>query len=151
MPLFISYPPPCLKRSSLNARISCLQSAFQRRRKQPAAGPALFVATPHDPESATWTNERPTPPELRRLVAYARSSAALLSQQIAGLSDDARWHSLFRTPLGAYDFLILLRTEALPHPHRTLFPTAEALGVDHRVRLPAQRLWSSAGASLSVR
>ncbi|GAQ85560.1 U3 small nucleolar RNA-associated protein 22 [Klebsormidium nitens] len=109
-----------------------IQAAFQRSRKQPATGPALFLATPHDPESATWTNKRPTPGELRRLVAYARSSAALLSQQIADHSDDDRWQSAFRTPLGVYEFLVLLRRDALPHPQRTLFPAEEALGTDHR-------------------
>jgi hypothetical protein len=75
------------------------------------------------------------PSELRRLVAYAKSSVALLSQQIEGQPDEDRWQSVFRTPLTVYDFLVLLRKEALPYPLRTLFPAADALNRTPQVNL----------------
>ncbi|QCD91028.1 U3 small nucleolar RNA-associated protein 22 [Vigna unguiculata] len=78
-----------------------------------SVGPAMFLAT-----------------ELKRLVAYARSSANLLTkltfQEEIG---PYRWECLFRTPLNNYDAVILLHKDNLPYPQRLLFPSEVNHGI----------------------
>ncbi|KAJ7523478.1 hypothetical protein O6H91_18G051300 [Diphasiastrum complanatum] len=88
--------------------------------KDDIAGPAMYIATPYDLESATWTRTSPSSLELKRMVAYAKSSAELLNGNIT--ADANRWQSLFRTPLQCYNLLIRLQRKALPFPNRILFP-----------------------------
>ncbi|KAK6922708.1 Nrap protein, domain 6, partial [Dillenia turbinata] len=86
--------------------------------------PAMFLATNYDKASEAWTVESPNPLELKRLVAYARSSANLLTKLM--LEDEIgayRWECLFRTPLSNFDAVVLLHKDKLPYPKRLLFPS----------------------------
>ncbi|KAL6222410.1 hypothetical protein ACLB2K_005802 [Fragaria x ananassa] len=85
---------------------------------------AMFLATAYDKASEAWTRFSPNSVELKRLVAYAGSSANLLTKLILeDQSDSYRWECLFRTPLNNYDAVILLHREKLPYPQRLLFPS----------------------------
>ncbi|KAK7342302.1 hypothetical protein VNO80_25249 [Phaseolus coccineus] len=68
--------------------------------------------------------------KLKRLVAYARSRANLLTkltfQEEIG---PYRWESLFRTPLNNYDAVIILHKDNLPYPQRLLFPSEVNHGI----------------------
>ncbi|BBN14117.1 U3 small nucleolar RNA-associated protein 22 [Marchantia polymorpha subsp. ruderalis] len=85
-------------------------------------GPAMFIATAYDLSSETWTRDSPNVKGLKRLVAYAKSSSALLSSMIMSHDSSAKWQTLFRTPLNCYDAIALLHEQSLPHPSRLLFP-----------------------------
>ncbi|KDP42811.1 hypothetical protein JCGZ_23753 [Jatropha curcas] len=86
--------------------------------------PAMFLATCYDKASEAWTRFSPNSLELKRLVAYARSSANLLSRLVLeDHTDSYRWECLFRTPLNNYDAVILLHGDRLPYPQRLLFPS----------------------------
>ncbi|XP_022856582.1 nucleolar protein 6 [Olea europaea var. sylvestris] len=86
--------------------------------------PAMFIATAYDKASEAWTRASPTAAELRRLAAYAASSAKLLTSLIMqNLNDSYRWECLFRTPLNNYNAVILLHRDKLPFPHHLLFPS----------------------------
>ncbi|CAH9146997.1 unnamed protein product [Cuscuta epithymum] len=88
------------------------------------ARPSMFLATKYDLMSEAWTISSPTVTELKRLVAYATSSANLLTKLI--LQDDYDsygWKCLFRTPLNKYDAVVLLHRDKLPYPHHLLFPS----------------------------
>lgn len=93
--------------------------------------PALYIATPIDALESVWTSDTwdgsvtgPSRQLLRRMVAFARSSLAVLadmSQQPTlraleeggdDLAVDPK--ALFRTPTGDYDLLIHLKPEACP-------------------------------------
>ncbi|KAG2376103.1 uncharacterized protein HKW66_Vig0157430 [Vigna angularis] len=95
-----------------------------------SVGQAMFLATVYDKESEAWTGLSPSGMELRRLVAYARSSANLLTkltfQEEFG---PYRWECLFRTPLNNYDAVILLHKDNLPYPQRLLFPSEVNHGI----------------------
>lgn len=82
---------------------------------------AMFIATPYDMRSHTWTALSPSCMTLKRLVAYARTSAELLSKLIKGETPE-KWHSLFRTPLNLYDVILKIQPSKLAHPLRVLFP-----------------------------
>ncbi|PON74894.1 Nrap protein [Parasponia andersonii] len=85
---------------------------------------AMFVATVYDRSSEAWTRFSPNSSELKRLVAYARSSANLLTKLVLeDHSDSLRWEGLFRTPLNNFDAVVLLHRDKLPHPQRLLFPS----------------------------
>lgn len=86
--------------------------------------PAMFLATSYDKSSEAWTRSSPNLSELKRLVAYARSSANLLSKLILhDQIDSYRWECLFRTPLNNYDAVVLIHRDRLPYPHHLLFPS----------------------------
>ncbi|KAI9164874.1 hypothetical protein LWI28_003798 [Acer negundo] len=86
--------------------------------------PAMFLATAYDKESEAWTRFSPTSMELKRLAAYARSSANLLTKLVLeDQTDSYRWECLFRTPLNNYDAVVLLHRDKLPYPQRLLFPS----------------------------
>nr|ADN34232.1 nucleolar RNA-associated protein [Cucumis melo subsp. melo] len=86
--------------------------------------PAMFLATAYDKASEAWTKFSPKVSELKRLAAYARSSADLLTRLILQHQvDSCLWESLFRTPLTNYDAVILLHRDKLPYPQRLLFPS----------------------------
>lgn len=100
---------------------------FLLRRKsqgenEQAVGPVMFLATVYDKASEAWTGLSPSALELKRLVAYARSSANLLMkltfQEEIG---PYRWECLLRTPLNNYDAIILLHKDKLAYPQRLLF------------------------------
>ncbi|KAG9136046.1 hypothetical protein Leryth_021273 [Lithospermum erythrorhizon] len=86
--------------------------------------PAMFVATPYDKASEAWTRFSPTYMDLKRLAAYATSSASLLSKLILqNQFDSHKWECLFRTPLNNYDAVVLLHRDRLPYPSNLLFPS----------------------------
>ncbi|KAG8659917.1 nucleolar protein 6 isoform X2 [Manihot esculenta] len=86
--------------------------------------PSMFLATSYDKASEAWTRFAPNSLELKRLVAYARSSASLLTRLVLeDQTDSCRWECLFRTPLNNYDAVILLHADRLPYPQRLLFPS----------------------------
>ncbi|XP_057772992.1 uncharacterized protein LOC130992396 [Salvia miltiorrhiza] len=93
------------------------------------AKPAMFLATSYDKESEAWTTQSPTAAELKRLAAYAASSANFLTNIIMkNQLDSYGWESLFRTPLNNYNAVILLHRDKLPYPNRLLFPSEVKLG-----------------------
>ncbi|KAB5547640.1 hypothetical protein DKX38_011046 [Salix brachista] len=86
--------------------------------------PAMFLATSYDKASEAWTRLSPNILELKRLVAYARSSANLLTRLVfQDQTESYRWECLFCTPLTNYDAVILLHGDRLPYPQRLLFPS----------------------------
>ncbi|XP_022152358.1 nucleolar protein 6 [Momordica charantia] len=94
------------------------------------ASPAMFLATAYDKASEAWTTFFPKPLELKRLVAYARSSADLLTRLIVQQQVDSyQWECIFRTPLTNYDAVILLHRDKLPYPQRLLFPSELNQGI----------------------
>ncbi|KAB1213028.1 Nucleolar protein 6 [Morella rubra] len=85
---------------------------------------AMFLAAAYDKASEAWTSFSPNLLELKRLVAYARSSANLLTKLILEEQIGSyKWECLFRTPLNNYDAVILLHRDKLPYPQRLLFPS----------------------------
>ncbi|CAJ1930137.1 unnamed protein product [Sphenostylis stenocarpa] len=89
-----------------------------------SVGPAMFLATVYDKESEAWTGLSPSGMELKRLVAYARSSTNLLTKlAFQEETGPYRWECLFRTPLNNYDAVIILHKDKLPYPQRLLFPS----------------------------
>ncbi|KAL0679227.1 hypothetical protein Bca4012_007208 [Brassica carinata] len=85
---------------------------------------AMFLAAPYDKASEAWTSLSPNLSELKRLVAYARSSANVLSKLVLQEHNDSvQWECLFRTPLNNYDAVVLLHREKIPYPHHLLFPS----------------------------
>lgn len=89
-----------------------------------AVDPPMFIGTAYDKASEAWTRSSPNFLELKRLVAYARSSANLLTKLILNDQIDTyRWECLFRTPLSNYDAVILLHRNKLPYPQHLLFPS----------------------------
>ncbi|XP_019423401.1 PREDICTED: nucleolar protein 6 isoform X2 [Lupinus angustifolius] len=98
---------------------------LQRKKGQgEIIGPVMFLATVYDKASEAWTGLSPSAPELKRLVAYARSSADLLTKlTFQEETGPYRWECLFRTPLNNYDAVILLNGDKLPYPQRLLFPS----------------------------
>ncbi|XP_044469095.1 nucleolar protein 6 [Mangifera indica] len=101
--------------------------------------PVMFLATAYDKRSEAWTRNSPNSMELKRLVAYARSSANLLSKLISeNQIDSYRWECLLRTPLNNYDAVVLLHRDRLPYPHRLLFPSEVNKG-KHVVRGDASK------------
>eukprot|EP00898_Chlorokybus_atmophyticus_P007576 jgi/Chlat1/781/Chrsp104S01309 len=102
-----------------------VDARFDIKRKLPGGGPAMFIATPQDKESNSWTRHRPDTDVLKRLNAYARTSSQLLQQLIERNEISGKaWLRLFRTPLVSYDALLHLRREALPRWQQTLFSTS---------------------------
>lgn len=89
-------------------------------------GPAMYITTSYDHEHSVWTLKEPTTESLKRIIAYAKSSALLLTSSV-NFEDNSSWQSLFCTPLSVNDAVILLRPGALPHPERVLFPAREQL------------------------
>ncbi|KAL0343289.1 UNVERIFIED_CONTAM: Nucleolar protein 6 [Sesamum angustifolium] len=86
--------------------------------------PAMFLATAYDKESEAWTGQSPTAADLRRLAAYATSSANFFTNIIMNNQIDSYGcERLFRTPLNNYNAVILLHRDKLPYPHRLLFPS----------------------------
>ncbi|KAG8478251.1 hypothetical protein CXB51_028141 [Gossypium anomalum] len=91
---------------------------------------AMFLATAYDKASEAWTRCSPNPLELKRLAAYARSSASLLTKLILQNQTDSRgWECLLRTPLSLYDAVILLHGDRLPYPKRLLFTSELDQGI----------------------
>ncbi|KAL9273669.1 Pyridine nucleotide-disulfide oxidoreductase domain-containing protein [Drosera capensis] len=85
---------------------------------------AMFLATIYDKQSEAWAYLSPTPLELKRLVAYARSSGNLLTQLISQHQNDSiGWERLFQTPLNNYDAVVLLHGNKLAHPERCRLPS----------------------------
>lgn len=88
------------------------------------AEPAMFLATSYDKSSEAWTKISPKMTVLKRLIAYARSSAELLSTLILqGQTGAYTWECLFRTPLNHFDAVVLLHQDKLAYPQRLLFPS----------------------------
>ncbi|KAL8044894.1 hypothetical protein ABFX02_08G076200 [Erythranthe guttata] len=86
--------------------------------------PAMFLATNYDKESEAWTRQSPTATDIKRLAAYATSSANFLTNIIMkNQTDSYGWECLFRTPLNNYNAVILLHRDKLPHPRSLLFPS----------------------------
>ncbi|KAG2615037.1 hypothetical protein PVAP13_3NG027500 [Panicum virgatum] len=85
--------------------------------------PAMFLATSYDKASEAWTKQSPSKSVLKRMAAYAKSSAELLTNLILnGQSGQYTWECLFRTPMSNYDAVILLHHEKLCCPSHVLFP-----------------------------
>lgn len=101
-----------------------IDEKFMLSRKASDASPSMFLATTYDKASEAWTLPSPNSYELRKLVAYARCSANLLTKLILeDQTESRRWECLFRTPLDKYDALIVLHSNRLAFPQRLLFPS----------------------------
>ncbi|XP_020099122.1 nucleolar protein 6 isoform X1 [Ananas comosus] len=84
---------------------------------------AMFLATSYDKTSEAWTKYSPNKLVLKRIAAYARSSADLLTNLILqGPSGPYTWECVFRTPLNNYDAVVLLHRDKLSRPRHLLFP-----------------------------
>ncbi|KAH0971237.1 hypothetical protein GBA52_023393 [Prunus armeniaca] len=95
-----------------------------------SVNPAMFLATAYDKASEAWTRFSPNSMELKRLMAYAGSSANFLTKLISEDHNDSyRWECLFKTPLNNYDAVILLHGDKLPYPQRLLFSSELNQGV----------------------
>uniref|UniRef100_A0A7N0T892 Nucleolar protein 6 n=1 Tax=Kalanchoe fedtschenkoi TaxID=63787 RepID=A0A7N0T892_KALFE len=91
--------------------------------------PAMYLATAYDKTSEAWTGSSPNSSELKRLMAYARSSADLLTKLVLNAQMGSyQWECLFRTPLNNYDAVVLLHRDKLPYPQYLLFPSEMSLG-----------------------
>ncbi|KAH7300451.1 hypothetical protein KP509_24G063300 [Ceratopteris richardii] len=97
--------------------------------------PAMFIASPYDMRSRTWTVASPDQFSLKRLVAYARTSAELLEKLIEGDMPE-RWPSIFCTPSNLYDIILKVQPQRLSHPHRVLFPVDVKSRVKVTVKAP---------------
>ncbi|KAI0493308.1 hypothetical protein KFK09_027585 [Dendrobium nobile] len=81
--------------------------------------PAMFLATTYDKISEI----------LKRMAAYARSSADLLTKLILqGQNGPYTWECLFRTPMNNYDAVVILHPDKLSYPQRLLFPSSISHG-----------------------
>ncbi|KAF3447128.1 hypothetical protein FNV43_RR12308 [Rhamnella rubrinervis] len=105
-----------------------------RRKAYEASGQTLdsvmFLATTYDKLSEAWTMFSPNSSDLKRLVAYARSSASLMTKLVLeDCRDSYRWECLYRTPLNNFDAVILLHRDKLPYPQRLLFPSELNQGI----------------------
>ncbi|KAL6952077.1 hypothetical protein U1Q18_040933 [Sarracenia purpurea var. burkii] len=107
----------------INEKFLSTRKAYEENRLN--ISPAVFLATAYDKASEAWTRSSPSSSELKRLVAYARSSADLLAKLVLQDQqlDSYRWECLFRTPLSNYDAVVLLHRDRLPYPQRLLFPS----------------------------
>ncbi|KAG6402464.1 hypothetical protein SASPL_134658 [Salvia splendens] len=111
-----------------------INESFMSNRKQYEgnmhnAKPAMFLATSYDKESEAWTMQSPTVAELKRLAAYATSSANSLTNVVMKNQLDAYgWERLFCTPLNNYNAVVLLHRDKLPYPNRLMFPSEVKLG-----------------------
>ncbi|KAK8923513.1 hypothetical protein KSP39_PZI019873 [Platanthera zijinensis] len=91
--------------------------------------PAMFLASTYDKKSEAWTKISPNDEILRRMAAYAQSSADLLTKLILqGQNGPYTWECLFRTPMNNYDAVVLLHREKLSYPHHLLFPSTISHG-----------------------
>ncbi|PKU81278.1 nucleolar protein 6 [Dendrobium catenatum] len=91
--------------------------------------PAMFLATTYDKTSEAWTKCLPNGEILKRMAAYARSSADLLTKLILqGQNGPYTWECLFRTPMNNYDAVVILHPDKLPYPQRLLFPSSISHG-----------------------
>ncbi|CAK9267471.1 unnamed protein product [Sphagnum jensenii] len=130
--------------ADLDRIVSQFESVRRKFQGGEGGGPAMYISTPYDSVSKTWTQHSPSPAVLKRLIAYAKSSADLIVSLIKGEEDDSRWLSVFRTPLTCYDALILFHPEALPHPSRTLFqPEVHSKAVIKRAPVEGISPWVS--------
>lgn len=107
-------------RGQIMYQFTAKRKEFQREVVANKGGAAMYIATPYDLESESWTSLLPDNQVVKRLIAYARSSSELLTNLINGKIHD-RWESLFRTPLECYDALIQLHMDKLAYPHQILF------------------------------
>eukprot|EP00850_Spirogloea_muscicola_P007141 SM000035S13121 [mRNA] locus=s35:545349:553633:- [translate_table: standard] len=149
-PLIVDFAGKFLARDWADVRrrfdSSAAGSAGSRRR------PAMPIATSYDLEASAWTSDRPTAEELRRVAAYARSSARLLANLLNRGTIAGQWQSLFRTPLpGSFNAVVLLRRSALPHPARAPFPSRKALGQIASSKEPDEQDASALAAARRVR
>lgn len=116
----------------VNVNFMSSRKAYEENMQNPS--PAMFLATAYDKLSEAWTRSSPTSSELRRLAAYAKSSANLLAKLILQDElDSYRWECLFRTPLNNYNAIVLLHRDRLPYPQHLLFPSELNQGM-HVVR-----------------
>ncbi|KAL2621529.1 hypothetical protein R1flu_001734 [Riccia fluitans] len=97
-------------------------SKLNRDSSNDCEGPSMYIATAYDLCSQTWTKDCPNSKGLKRLVAYAKSSSALLASKIMSQECNVKWQTLFRTPLACYDAVVRLQEQSLAHPSRLLFP-----------------------------
>lgn len=116
----------------VNVNFMSSRKAYEENMQNPS--PAMFLATAYDKLSEAWTRSSPTSSELRRLAAYAKSSANLLAKLVLQDElDSYRWECLFRTPLNNYNAIVLLHRDRLPYPQHLLFPSEPNQGM-HVVR-----------------
>ncbi|PSR88048.1 Nucleolar protein [Actinidia chinensis var. chinensis] len=106
----------------INGNFTSSRKAYDENMQN--TSPAVFLATSYDKASEAWTKSTPSSLELKRLVAYARSSADLLSKLILHDQPESyKWECLYRTPLSNYNAVVLLHRDKLPYPQRLLFPS----------------------------
>lgn len=106
----------------INDNFTLTRKEFEADKR--TVNPAMFLATSYDKASEAWTRLSPTSTDLKRLAAYATSSASLLSKLIVDNQFDChKWECLFRTPLNNYDAVVLFHRDKLPYPSNLLFPS----------------------------
>ncbi|KAM9509042.1 nucleolar protein 6 [Guaruba guarouba] len=76
--------------------------------------PVMFIATPKDPWSSMWTQERPSAQILQRLTVLASESLRALEEQLMDPLKTQDVKMVFRPPLDFYDVLIHLNPKQIP-------------------------------------
>eukprot|EP00958_Prasinococcus_capsulatus_P010473 scaffold1025_cov381-Prasinococcus_capsulatus_cf.AAC.9 len=111
--------------------IKAVRKTFDSRRSSGTA-PALFICTPYDVESLSWTRERPSRGDLNTLISLAKAADQALTTCIVGnfaesssraarekenvLDEDIlsrKWRMVFSTPVQQYDMLVRLHAPAM--------------------------------------
>jgi U3 small nucleolar RNA-associated protein 22 len=75
--------------------------------------PPLFIATPYDKQSSTWTRRAPSFLVLNRISDLSKEVMRILEFQLIN-GNCLYWEPIFLTPLSEYDCLIELKDSANP-------------------------------------
>ncbi|XP_057323676.1 nucleolar protein 6 [Microplitis mediator] len=81
--------------------------------------PALFISTPYDHKSSTWTKKSPSRLILSRISSLAKETLRLLETELLK-SSTLIWSPMFKPPLSAYDCLIHLKDQFNPRRYQYL-------------------------------
>ncbi|XP_072050523.1 nucleolar protein 6-like [Amphiura filiformis] len=76
--------------------------------------PKMFIATPMDKLTSTWTKDMPTSQILQRLIVLAKESLQVLETQLNENNQNVDTKQIFRPPLDPYDVIIHLRHKLVP-------------------------------------
>lgn len=105
---------------------------FQRER---SSRPLMFLSTPYDKHTSSWTRHAPSAPVLQRLIVLARGSLDVLNKLVQEGADNSSFKQLFRPPLETYDLIIHLARKQLPRQHEAVDREVSQLPVKTKGRV----------------
>ncbi|KAH0540795.1 nucleolar protein 6 isoform X1 [Cotesia glomerata] len=79
--------------------------------------PALFISTPYDRETSTWTKHAPSRLILDRISSLARETLKLVETELLK-SSVLVWRPMFKPPLVVYDCLIYIKDQFNPRRYQ---------------------------------